>query len=164
MAWLFLAVGNFSCQHCPSSDSDEGFQSAGRLSLHQTNEGPQRILGVSARLTRVSGVLPTSSWNAMDPARPCRHHAWYSYRAGFIVISENPQELLTRSVGCSALCKSFWNSRLSLGMSSVSRRRYFANDMLSLAEYKDIFLSKLLDFSFGLSFHETCNSGLFYQV
>jgi len=52
--------------------------------------------------TRVPRVLSATGWKARNSARS-RQHAWYSCRAGCIIISENPQGLATHIVRTSIL-------------------------------------------------------------
>jgi len=88
--------------------------------------------------TRVPCVLPTTDWKDRNPARS-RQHAWHSCRAGFIVISENPQGVATHMVLILKVKRPFYS------FSSYSLVRHWSADGTHRCDLIDITFAATFD-------------------
>jgi len=97
VVWLSTALWNIDVSHL--SKSFKGAVTLRPGCRYHVSCEPLRIFwnDDTTCSTQVPRVLSTTGWKARNPARS-RQHAWYSCRAGCIVISENPQGLATHMV------------------------------------------------------------------
>jgi len=94
--------------------------------------------------TRVPRVLSTTGWKSRNPARS-RQHAWFSCRAGCIVISENPQGLATHMVHIFSEPTPLANDKIGCVRWEIPFFFLLTIDALERARLHDIQFSTYLD-------------------